>query len=150
MKALMTTWRNEVVVKITFGKSNPIYSRPWCFQLSYMIYGFGQVTWQLPLEGFWEGVWRDIWCLMSNCILQQHTIFCWPEFGKQPIKLNALKPTIGFQQWHIHLPSSWLVSQATLLSQHPAERDLTPSTNWQPCRRNHGVCLNGKWQIQHH
>jgi hypothetical protein len=40
------------------------------------------------------------------------------EFGEFPIKLYNFKLTMGFQRWHAHLPSSWLVSQATSLSQH--------------------------------
>ena len=42
--------------------------------------------------------------------------------GELPMELYALKPTIGFQQWLAHLPSSWLVSQATLDSRHLGEQ----------------------------
>ena len=36
--------------------------------------------------------------------------------------LYVLKLTMSFQQWLVHLPSSWLVSQVALLSQHLAEQ----------------------------
>ena len=35
--------------------------------------------------------------------------------------LYAHKLNIGFQQQLVHLPSSWLVNQETLLSQHLAK-----------------------------
>ena len=40
------------------------------------------------------------------------------EFGEFPIKVDTLKLTVGFQRRHAHLPSSWLVSQATSTSRH--------------------------------
>ena len=44
------------------------------------------------------------------------------EFGELPMELYALKLTMGFQQRLAHLPSSWLVGQATSLSRHLAEQ----------------------------
>ena len=35
-----------------------------------------------------------------------------------PVELNALKLTIGFQKWLVHLPSYWLFNQATSLFGH--------------------------------
>jgi hypothetical protein len=40
------------------------------------------------------------------------------EFWDVTIQLNALKLTVVLQQWLAHLPSFWLVSQATSLSRH--------------------------------
>ena len=43
------------------------------------------------------------------------------KFGQLPIKINALKLSMGFQ-WLAHLPSSWLVNQGASLSGHLAEQ----------------------------
>jgi hypothetical protein len=45
------------------------------------------------------------------------------KFGEPPKGLCALKLVVGFQQWLTHLSLSWLVNQATLLSQHPTQND---------------------------
>ena len=44
------------------------------------------------------------------------------KFGELPVELYALKLPMGFQQRFAHLPSSWLVSQATSLCQHLAKQ----------------------------
>ena len=51
------------------------------------------------------------------------------EFGDAPIEWYALKLTMDFQQQLVHLPSSWLVSQATLFSQHLARQGFNM---WKP------------------
>ena len=40
----------------------------------------------------------------------------------RPTELHALKLTMSFQIWIAQLPSYWLVSQTTSLSQHLAEQ----------------------------
>ena len=44
------------------------------------------------------------------------------KFEQLPMELYALKLTMSFQQHLAHLSSSWLVSQATSLSEHLAEQ----------------------------
>ena len=43
------------------------------------------------------------------------------KFGELPIELNALKLTMGFQQWLAHLVSSWLVNKSNLTSPTPVQ-----------------------------
>ena len=69
------------------------------------------------------------------------------EFEELPMKLYAIKLTIGFQQRLAHLLTSWLVNQATSLSRHHAKQGC--DTNWWPCEKHHGDSLNGKPMTPH-
>ena len=44
------------------------------------------------------------------------------EFGELFMELYSLKLLMDFQQRFVHLPSSWLVSQAVSLSRHLTEQ----------------------------
>lgn len=66
------------------------------------------------------------------------------EFGKPVIEIYALELTMVFEQRLAHLPSSWLINQATSLPNAVPSKNLTLGTNRDPCGRHHGVCPIGK------
>jgi hypothetical protein len=55
--------------KMLGGSSNPIYSRLWCFQLSYMELKLGGVTWKTLIGGFSRWTWKvDMMSLVENMV----------------------------------------------------------------------------------
>ena len=60
------------------------------------------------------------------------------KFEELPIKLHALKLTMGFQQWSARLSSIWLVKTTSSQSQHLAVQGFnTPyksTTMWKTSR----------------
>ena len=82
--------------------------------------------------------------MMSHVKVHSLT-FCYillVEFGEFPIELYAFKLTTGFQRRHAHLPSSWLVSQATSLSRHLVKQGYNT-------RRRLTTVWKASWGLSH-
>jgi hypothetical protein len=76
--------------------------------------GFGKFS----FEGF-DNCMGDI-CMMIDVKVCSSTTYytLLARFGKLPMKLYALRLAMSFQQHLAHLPSSWVVIQATSLYRH--------------------------------
>ena len=89
---------------------------------------------------------KETWWNQSRSNL---IIFCRLNLERFPSNHTFLKLHLSFQQRLAHLPSSWLVCQATSFSRHHAEQRQTCGINLQPCGKHYGVYLITETTQQH-
>ena len=116
----------------------------------------GGGDWESLIERFSKkGMKISMMSLVKVC--SSTTYYMLAKFGEFSMELYALKLTMGFQQRFAHLPSSWLVSQATSFSWHLAghgcdtQHTLTVVVRWEvivgsiwvgnPCQPSHRKTL---------
>ena len=117
MKALMGTLRKEVVVEVTCWELKSHVSKA----LVLPTFTYGTEIWEGDLKSshwkvFEKGMKIHMMSHIKVCSSTYRILLV--EFGELPMELYALKLTMSFQQRLAHLPSSWLVKQATSLSPH--------------------------------
>ena len=114
----MGTLRKEAVVGVTCWELKPHLLKalvlPTC---TYVIEIWGGDSKNFHWKVFEKGMKIHILShIKAHSLTTYHIVPA--KFGELPIEFYALMRIVGFQHWLAHLPSSWLINQATLLSRH--------------------------------
>ena len=106
---------------------------------------------KVPFERLLRRAWTYIWCFMLKVCSSTTYHILLAKLGELPMELYAHKPTKGFQQRLAHPPSSWLVNQATSLSQNLGEQGFDTLHNLTTIWKAWCTYLNKKpMTTQHH